>query len=86
MVYHMGEVDKRGKLDEEFFSYQVTKDERVLLYWHDKLVKTLAGKQAKTFLAKIDAADSEKDAQLILAKATGNFKHGNEREGKQSKK
>lgn len=78
----MGEIDKRGKLDDEIFSYQATKSERILLYWQGKLIKTLAGKQAQKFLRQIDDAENDKDLQLIMAKATGNFKHGNERMGK----
>lgn len=74
----MGDVDKRGKLDEEVFSYRATKDGRILLYWHEKHVKTLAGAEAKKFAERIDGAD-DKEAQLVMAKATGNFKHGNER-------
>jgi len=74
----MGEIDKRGKLDEEVFSYLATKDNRVLLYWQGKLIKTLSGKHAQKFMARIDDLDG-KEAQLVMARATGNFKHGNER-------
>lgn len=31
---------------------------------------------------KLNAAATEQEKQLVLAKATGNFKRGNEREGK----
>ena len=65
-------------LAEDVFSYQVTKDQRVLLYWYEKHVKTLANKQARKFLDRIDGLDGQ-DAQMIMAKATGNFKRGNER-------
>jgi hypothetical protein len=78
----MGEVDKRGKLDEDMFSYHITKDDRILLYWHDKLVKILAAKQSQKFLGQIASANDDKEIQLIMAKVTGNFKRGNEREGK----
>lgn len=74
----MGEIDKRGVLDDEIFSYRAFKDGRVFIYWHEKHVTTLAGKPAQKFLARIDGLD-DKDAQLVMAKATGNFKHGNER-------
>lgn len=74
----MNEIDKRGVLEGDIFDYQVTKDGRVLLYWHNKLVKTLAGKEASRFLARIKGLDGV-DAQLVMAKATGHFKHGNER-------
>lgn len=74
----MGEIDKRGKLDEEFFDYKVTKDGRVLLYWYGRQVKVLAGKDAEKFRTRIEGLDG-KDAQLVMAKFTGNFKRGNER-------
>jgi hypothetical protein len=74
----MTNIDKRNRLDEEVFSFREAKDGRVMLYWHDKHVKTLAGSEAQKFLKKI-AALAGKEAQLVMAKATGNFKHGNER-------
>lgn len=38
----------------------------------------LKGKESEKFLARIQNVSS-KEAQLILAEVTGNFKHGNER-------
>ncbi len=75
---HNDDVDKRGKLEENMFDYQITKDKRVLLFWYGKHIKTLAGKEAQKFIDKIDQLD-EVEAQLLLAKVTGNFKRGNER-------
>ena len=75
-------VDRRGVLDEEVFTYRVTKDGKVFISSHGKHVTTLAGKRADAFIAKISGAD-DKDAQLIMAKATGHFKHGNERVAKE---
>ncbi len=69
----MGDVDKRGVLDQDVFSYQALKDGRVFIYWHEKHVTTLAGKDAAKFLTRIDGLDG-KAAQLVMAKATGNFK------------
>ena len=74
----MGEIDKRGVLDDEVFTYRALKDGKVFIYFHDKHVTTLAGKTAEKFLTKIEGLDG-KDAQLVMAKVTGNFKHGNER-------
>lgn len=72
------DIDKRGKLDENPFEYQITKDNRVLIYWANRLIKTLKGKEAEKLIARIESAD-EKDIQLALAKVTGNFKRGNEK-------
>jgi hypothetical protein len=81
----MGEVDKRNRLDEDVFAYQETKDSTVHISWYGKRVMTLKGPQARKFLAKI--ADLEgKAAQLVMAKITGNFKHGNERATNQKRK
>jgi hypothetical protein len=71
-------VDKRQKLSEAPFDYQVTKDNKVFISYHNKTVKILSGKAAEKLLAAVEDAD-EAAVQLALAKVTGNFKHGNER-------
>ena len=60
------------------FSYQATKDGSVLLYADGRLVKALASRAASRFLAKIEPMNSEQ-AQLLMAKETGQFKFGNEK-------
>jgi hypothetical protein len=81
----MSEVDRRDRLDDGVFSYRATKDGVVQISWYGKHVMTLKGPQARKFLAKI-ADLSEKDAQLAMAKLTGNFKRGNERAATQTHK
>ncbi|MCL2672127.1 MAG: hypothetical protein FWF10_08840 [Clostridiales bacterium] len=71
-------IDKRGRLDEEVFAYRITKDKKVFISWHGKQVTILSGKQADRFISDIAGADG-KAAQLLMAKATGHFKHGNEK-------
>ena len=78
-------VDRRGILDEEVFTYRVTKDGKVFISSRGKHVTTLAGKRAGAFIVSIKGAD-DKEVQLIMAKATGHFKHGNERVAKESNK
>ena len=73
-----GTVDKRNILDDEVFSYRVTKDKKVFISYEGKHVTTLSGRKAEDFINKIQNT-SGKDAQLIMAKVTGNFKRGNER-------
>lgn len=76
----MDPIDKRNRLDEQPFSYRITKNNTVFLDYQGKQVKILNGKEAERFLEKIKSAnDDEKEVQLILAKVTGNFKRGNER-------
>jgi len=70
-------IDKRGRLDEEIFSYRERQD-KVFIFWYKKQVVILKGQQARKFLDKISHLDG-KEAQLAMAKITGNFKHGNER-------
>jgi len=55
----------------------------VLLYWQNKQVMILKDKEAQKFLGKIEGLDP-KQAQLVMAKITGNFKRGNERLAKSS--
>ena len=74
----MANIDQRGKLNEERFAFRATKDGVVFISWLGTVVTTLRGKQAATFLVKIAGAD-EQAAQLAMARATGHFKHGNER-------
>jgi len=76
-------IDKRGKLDDEVFTYRITKDRKVFISWHGKQVTVLSGKKAEDFIAVIEVAD-DKEAQLVMAKATGHFKHGNEKMNKRS--
>ena len=71
-------VDKRNILDEEPFSYKITKDNKVFLYWHGKQVNMLRNKESERFITKVKNVDT-KEAQLIMAKLTGNFKRGNKK-------
>jgi hypothetical protein len=60
------------------FRYQALKSGSVLLYWKWRHIKTLSGVKAGRFLDKISEADPQTAMQL-MAKATGNFKRGNEK-------
>ena len=46
-------IDKHDRLDPEPFSFRAAKDGRVMLYWHNKHIKTLAGAEVGKFLKKI---------------------------------
>jgi len=71
-------IDKRNKLKEEFFSFKVSKDKKIFIYWFEKQIMILKGKESEKLLEKIKRADSM-EIQLALAKVTGNFKRGNEK-------
>ncbi len=71
-------IDKRGKLAEEPFDVQITRD-KVLVRFRGRLVRTLTGADADEIR---DAVGTGPEAvQLVVARKTGNFKRGNERKG-----
>lgn len=70
-----------GPGEEEVFSYRVNAAGVVSIRHHGRPVTTLRGKAAARFLTRVEAADAA-GAQLEMARATGNFRRGNERVGK----
>jgi hypothetical protein len=64
------------------FDFSTGKNALVAIRWQGQHVTTLRGKDAARFLARIAATDAA-GAQLLMAKATGNFKRGNERLAKE---
>ena len=60
------------------FSYQATRQGMVQISFEGRVVTRLAGRQAQRFLDRIEHKPL-RDQQLEMAKATGHFKHGNER-------
>lgn len=71
-------MSKRDSLADEPFSYRATKDGRVRIAFRGKVVTTLVGAVARKFTTRVEATDA-RGAQLVMARATGHFKHGNER-------
>lgn len=69
--------DFSSTLDSKPYSWQEYKGE-VRISWKGRVVTVLRQERAIQFLERVSAAN-EKEAQLIMAKATGNFKRGNER-------
>lgn len=63
---------------EDVFAYTARKDGTVHITWRGKPVTVLAGREAARFLARVVDAEA-REAQLAMAKATGNFRRGNER-------
>ena len=68
-------IDRRGKLSEEPFDVQVTRD-KVLVRFRGRLVRTLTGPDVDAIRAVLDDPEA---LQLLVARKTGNFKRGNER-------
>jgi len=71
-------VDARGVLDDAPFTFTASGDGKVFIRWKGRQAAVLQGERAKQFLTRIQGADG-KAAQLLMAKATGNFKRGNEK-------
>ncbi|OJV64882.1 MAG: hypothetical protein BGO41_14940 [Clostridiales bacterium 38-18] len=71
-------IDKRNKLSETPFSYRVTKDHKLHISYNNKMIMIIKEKRAEDLIKKLMSSNAF-EQQLILAKATGNFKHGNER-------
>ena len=81
----MPPIDQRNKLDEVPFSYTLGKNQRVAIQYFGKTVTHLGEGDSVKFLKRMEAVTQLqedvqlKEAQLIMAKFTGNFKRGNER-------
>jgi hypothetical protein len=65
-------------LAEDPFSYRVTKDGRVLVDRSGRTLTVVTGKAAKALVSRLDRADAD-GVQQLLARATGNYRRGNER-------
>ena len=65
----------------ERFSYRITKNGKVFVYWHGghgKREIVLKGARAEKLIRDLPGMDPDQQ-QLAFARATGNFKRGNER-------
>ncbi len=65
-------------LANEPFSWLTRADGAIVIRYHDAPVTLLRGKAAEKFTARISGAEPPA-AQQLMARATGNFKRGNER-------
>lgn len=74
----MSKIDQRDRLLEEPFSYKFTKSNKTLIYYEGRQIMMLSEKDTKKLMSKLKGKKGIEE-QLVLAKATGNFKHGNER-------
>ena len=71
--------DRRGVLlKEQPFTFRQRGDGSIAIFWKGRRVTVLTGKLAENFLAAAPECTGQ-ELQLLLAKATGNFKRGNER-------
>jgi c-di-AMP phosphodiesterase-like protein len=71
--------DKQNILkDETLFTYKKIKENKALIFWKNKLIKTIYGEQYEK-LKKLEEKDNTCEIQLYLARITGNFKYGNKK-------
>jgi hypothetical protein len=67
-------------LDDNPFAVQRTRDGLLLISRGNQVVVTLGGERALRVAQALDTAPDEEACQQILARATGNYRHGNERQ------
>ncbi len=65
-------------LKEKPYTFRQRRDGTVAVFWRRVPAATLSGKLAERFLDTASDCSGE-ELQLLLARATGNFKRGNER-------
>lgn len=65
-------------LADEPFSWFARADGAIVIRYHQAPVTLLRGRSAERFATRIASADGAA-AQQLMARATGNFKRGNER-------
>ena len=74
--------DQRNILfNEKPFAYKLLKDNKAQISFRGKMVSTIVGKEYNK-LVRVIQLDSVYELQLFLAKITGQFKHGNEKDSK----
>ncbi|UVI37539.1 hypothetical protein [Brevibacterium spongiae] len=67
-------------LEGDPFDYQITKSGLLLIRRGGRTIMELGGKKAAALIPKL-GRDADSDQQL-LARATGNYRHGNERQSR----
>ena len=65
-------------MDDGAFGHHERKDGTVVISHYGRPVTTLRGEKAAKFADRIEPLEG-REAQLLMARVTGNFKRGNER-------
>ena len=68
----------RKSVEDGAFDHRERKDGTVVISHYGRPVATLRGREAAKFAGRIEGLEA-REAQLLMARATGNFKRGNER-------
>ncbi|GAA1775826.1 hypothetical protein [Agromyces lapidis] len=78
MAGRNGASDERGRLVTDPFDYRIAKDGAVIVSRGGRVVTTVGGRDAARLAASLQQAGDEQ-VQHLLARATGNYRRGNER-------
>jgi hypothetical protein len=78
MAGRNGASDERGRLAADPFDWRVTKLGGVLVSRGGRVVMTVGGGAAARLVVALQRAD-DSQAQHLLARASGNYRRGNER-------
>ena len=73
-----GASEERGRLVAGPFDYRVTKQGGVMVSRGGRVVLTVGGSDAARLVVALQRAD-DSQVQHLLARATGNYRRGNER-------
>lgn len=74
--------DKRNiLLEQQPFDFKEIKDDKLQIFFNGRVIKILHGRDYNKFQRIKESQDPYK-IQLFLAKVTGQFKYGNERDNK----
>ena len=71
-------MPRTDPLADEPFSWLTRADGTIVISYHAAPVTLLRGRAAERFTTRVSGADAAA-AQLLMARANGNFKRGNER-------
>lgn len=69
--------DARGRLESDPFVWRITRDGAVRVSRGGREVAVIGGREAAKLIAKLARASAE-EAQHLLARATGHYRHGTE--------
>jgi hypothetical protein len=78
MSGRIGASVERGRLTADQFDWRVTKQGGVLVSRGGRVVMTVGGGAAARLVVALQRAD-DSQAQHLLARASGNYRRGNER-------
>lgn len=66
-------------LAQDPFAYRATKSGKLIVSRGGRRVSVIAGEKARRLQSRLGTATSAEEEQQLLAKATGNYRRGNER-------